>query len=65
MKAKKFATGVSGTMTDATVLARIKNRGNRMGSRDFDRDGSSMFSVSSAAFKNSSFGSTGVFNVMQ
>ena len=60
MKAKKFAT-----MTDATVLARIKNRGNRMGSRDFDRDGSSMCSVSSAAFKNSSFGSTGVFNVMQ
>ena len=65
MKAKKFAMGVSGTITEAPVFKKMRNSGNTMGSRDFVRDGSSMVSCSAADFKNSSLGDTGVFNVMQ
>ena len=65
MKARKFAIGVSGTRIEATVLRRIKNSGNRIGSRDLNSDGSSMFSLSAADFRNSSFGATGVFKVIQ
>ena len=65
IKARKFAIPVSGTITDAPVFNRISTNGSTIGSMDLDRDGSGWPSLSSAAFKNSSFGATGVFNVLQ
>ena len=65
IKARKFATGVSGIRTDATVFNRIRTSGSTIGNMDFDRDGSSCPSLSAAAFRNSSFGATSVFNVLQ
>ena len=65
MNAQKLAICVSGTRTEAAVFTKIRASGNRIGSRDLDRDGSSMCSVSLAAARNSSLGATGVFKDIQ